>query len=168
MRAETLENWLDTAGSGPESLLRHRFLEPPYGYVIGVALWPIYISLLSVWGLLLFGLPSTVGTLGGLVLGVGGVVATSVGSALVMGATARNTPYERIRRQFAFLFLSLLLAGPLFGLYFRWPTVAYSDELGLSVFAAHEVSKIVFLGPAIGFSFVTFSLVVLAYRSFLE
>jgi len=168
MRTETLESWLDTGGSGSKSLLRHRFLKPPYGYVLGVALWPIYISILSVWGLLLFGLPSTVGTLGGLTVGIGGIVVTSLSSALVMGATAWNTPHERIRRQFTLLSLSLLLAVPLFGLYRNWPTIPYGYELGLSVFAAHELSKIVLLGPAIGFGFVTFPLVVLVYRSLLE
>jgi len=85
-----------------------------------------------------------------------------------MGATAWNTPDERIRRQFALLSLSLLLAVPLFGLYRNWPTIPYRYELGLSVFAAHELSKIVLLGPAIGFAFVTFPLVVLVYRSLLE
>jgi len=168
MRAEPLGTWLDPAGSGSASLLRHRFLEPPYGYLIGVVLWPIYISLLSVWGLLLFGLPSTVGTLGGLVVGIGGVMVTSLSSALVMSVTAWNTPDERVRRQFALLVPSVLLAVPLFDLYFRWSMIPYSDELGLSTFVAHEVSKIVLLGPAIGFAFVVFPLVVLVYRSLLE
>ena len=165
MRAETLEKWVDTTDSRLESLLHHRFLEPPYGYVMGVVLWPVFISILSVWGMLQFGLPSTVVTLGGLVVGVGCFVVTSMSSALVMGVTAWNTSYERVRRQSALLFLSLLLAVPLFGLYFHWPSIPYSDELGLSAFAAHELSKIVFLGPAIGFAFVLSPLVVLVHRS---
>lgn len=168
MKAETLERWVGTSNSGLESLLHHRFLEPPYGYVIGVVLWPVFLSILSVWGVLQFGLPSTVVTLGGLVVGVGGVVMTSMSSALVMGVTAWNAPYERVRRQSTLLFLSLLLAVPLFGLYFRWPSIPYRHELGLSAFAAHELSKIVFLGPAIGFAFVIFPLVVLIHRSRLK
>ncbi|WP_135853723.1 hypothetical protein [Halorussus salinus] len=168
MRAETLGEWVDTSRSGLESLLRHRLLEPPYGYLIGVVLWPSYISLLSVWALLLSGLPSTVGTLGGLILGIGGFVVASLGSALVMGITAWNTPDERVRRQFALLVPWLLITVPLFGLYFRRPMIPYGDELGLSVFVAHELLKIVFLGPAIGFAFVASPLVVLGYRSRLE
>jgi len=167
MGAETLEKQVDASGSGPESLLHPPSLGPPYGYVLGVVLWPVFLSLLSVWAVLLqSGLPSTVDTVGGLVVGVGGFVVTSLSSALVMSATAWNTPYERIRRQFTFLFLSLVLAVLLFGLYSTWQMVPYWHELGLSAFVAHEVSKIVFLGPAIGFTFVIFPLAMLAHRSF--
>ncbi|MFC4551439.1 MULTISPECIES: hypothetical protein [Halorussus] len=168
MRTETFDKWVDTSGSGLESLLRHRLLKPPYGYVIGVVLWPVFISIISVWAALQSSLPSTVVTVGGLVVGVGSFVVISTSSALVMGVTAWNTPYERIPRQFALLFLSFLLAVPLFGLYLNWPTIPYRYELGLSAFVAHELSKIVFLGPAIGFAFVISPLGVLVHRFHLE
>lgn len=169
MEVKTLEKWADVPGSGPESLRRHRCLEPPYGYVIGVVLWPVFISLISVWAVLLqSGLPSIVDTVGGFVIGVGGFVVTSTISALLMGVTAWNTPDERIRRQFVFLFLSLLLAVLLFGLYLNWPMIPYSYELGLSTFVAHELSKIAFLGPAVGFAFVIFPLAALAHRTHLK
>jgi len=169
MEVKALEKWSDAAGSGPRSLLQHRFLKPPYGYVTGVILWPVFLSLISVWAMLLqSGLPAIVDTAGGLVIGVGGFVVTSITSALVMGITARNTPYERIRRQFGLLLLALPLAVVLFGLYLQWPTIPYDHELGLSVFAAHELSKIVFLGPTIGFAFVIFPLAVLAHRIHLK
>lgn len=166
MRAKTPEKRVATSGSGPESLLRHPFLKPPYGYVIGVVLWPVFLSLVSVWAALQSGLPSPVVTVGGLMVGVGGFVVASTSSALVMAVTAWNTPYERIRRQFALLVLSLLLAVLLAGLYHNHPTFLYRRELGLSVFVAHELSKIVFLGPAIGFGFALFPLVVLVRRSY--
>jgi len=166
MRTRTLEKWVDTSGSGPESLLQYRFLKTPYGYVIGIVLWPVFISIMSVWGLLLqFGPPSIVVTVGGLVVGIGSFVVASMSSALVMSATAWNTPDRRVRRQFALLFPSLLLAVPLFGLYLNWPMIPYRYELGLSVFVANELSKIVFLGPAIGFAFVISPLAVLVHRS---
>jgi len=168
MRAKTLKRWAGTSGSGLESLLQHQFLKPPYGYVIGIVLWPVFISIFSIWAVLQSGLPSTVVTIGGLVIGVGSFVIASMGSALVMGVTAWNTPDERIQRQSALLFLSLLLSIPLFSLYANWPMIPYRHELGLSAFAAHELSKIVFLGPAIGFAFIISPLVVLVYRSRLK
>lgn len=165
MGAETPGKQLGIPVAGPDSPHGHRLLKSPYGYVIGVALWPVFLSLLSVWAVLLqSGLPSPVATVGGLVVGVGGFVVASIGSAVVMGVTAWNTPDERHRRQFAFLFLSLLLAVLLFGLYLQWPTIPYRFELGVSAFVAHEVSKIAFLGPAIGLSFVIVPLGVLVYR----
>ncbi|MFD1634307.1 hypothetical protein ACOZ4L_01085 [Haloplanus ruber] len=165
MGASTRENGGDVADSGLTFLRRWWVLTPPYGYVIGILLWPVLLSLASVWAVLLqSGLPALVDTLGGLVVGVGGFVSISVSSALSMGGTAWNTPDERIRRQFAALSLALPLAGLLFGLYRNWPLLPFRDELGVTVFVAHELSKIVFLGPAIGFAFVTVPLGVLAYR----
>lgn len=169
MGAERLEKWVDARGSGSGALPQYRFLEPPYGYVIGILLWPVFLSILSVWAVLLqSGLPSSVATIGGLVVGVGGGVLTSMSSGLVMGITAWNTPAERLRRQFASLSLSLPLAVLLFGLYRTWPTIPGRDKLGVSAFAAHELSKIVFLGPAVGFAFVVVPLVVLVHRSVLK
>jgi len=165
MEVKSLEGWVGTAGSGPETRLQHRFLKPPYGYILGIVLWPLFLLSLSVWAVLLqAGLPSFAVTAGGLVVGVGGALLTILSSALVLSITAWNTPYERLRRQFAPLFLSLLLGGLLFGVYLAWPMFPYSDELGLSVFVAHELSKIVFAGPAIGCVFMLFPLMVLASR----
>ncbi|UPW00764.1 hypothetical protein M0R88_01355 [Halorussus gelatinilyticus] len=165
MQSEKLETWADTSDSELEGLLLSRFLEPPYGYVTGIVLWPAFFSLVSVWGVLLqSGLPSIVVTVGGLAVGIGGFVVTSMSSAFVMGATAWNTPYERIRRQSALLFPSLLLAALLFGLYLDWPTIPYGYELGLSAFVAHELSRIVLLGPSIGLAFVFFPLAVFVFR----
>lgn len=169
MGAERLEKWVDTSGSGPEALLHHRFLKPPYGYAIGVLLWPVFISITSLWVVLLqSNPPSIVSTVGGLIIVGGGFMITSISSALVMGATAWNTPDERIRRQFTLFCLSLILAVLLFGLHLNPSLISYRSALGLSAFAAYELSKIVFLGPAIGFAFVIFSLVVLVYRSHLK
>lgn len=169
MRIELLESWINTLDAGLESLLHHPFAKPPYGYVIGVVLWPLYISTLSVWAILLqFNLPSTIVTLGVLIIGIGGFVTTTMSSILITGATAWNTPYERIRRQFALLVLPLLLAVPLFSVYQNWQMEPYGYELGLSTFAAHELSKIVFLGPATGCAFLLSPLVVFLYRIFLK
>lgn len=169
MNVKAPEQWVGTAGPGPETRLHHRFLEPPCGYVLGIALWPIFLSSLSVWAVLLqAGLPSIVVTVGSLVVVGGGSLLTILSSALVLSTTAWNTPYERLRRQFALLFLSLLLAVLLFGVYLTWPMFPYGDELGLSVFVAHELSKIVFAGPAIGFMFALFPLMVFASRYRLE
>jgi len=165
MEVKALEKWVGTAGPGPEKRLHHRFLKPPYGYILGIILWPIFISGLSVWAVLLqAGLPSIAVTIGGLVVVVGGSLLTILSSALVLSITAWNSPHERLRRQFAVLFLSILLAVLLFGVYFSWPTFPYGDELELSVFVAHELSKILFAGPAIGFTFMLFPLMVLVSR----
>jgi hypothetical protein len=84
MEVKTLEKWGDALGSGQGSLLHNRFLKPPYGYVIGFVLWPVFISSLSMWAVLLqSGLPSIVGTVGGLVIGVGGFVVTSIASGFL-------------------------------------------------------------------------------------
>lgn len=165
MGTETLEKWVGASSSGSDSLRYHRFLNPPVGYVIGVVLWPVFLSFMSVWAVLVqTGLPSPVVTIGGIVLGIGGFVVTSISSALVMGVTAWNTPDDRLRRQIVFLCLSFFLAGLLFGLYLQWPTIPFKGELGVSTFVAHEVSKVALLGPAIGFTFVVFPLMVLVHR----
>lgn len=169
MEVDALEKWMDTAGPGPETELHHKFLKPPYGYVIGVVLWPVFLSIISVWVVLWQSglpsvLPSVVATVIGLVVVVGGSLLTILGSALVLSITAWNTPYERLRRQSVLLFLSLLLAVLLFGVYLTWPMFPYWSELGLSVFGAHELSRIVFAGPAIGFTFMLFPLMVFASR----
>ena len=165
MNVKALGQWIGAAGPRPEIRLHHRFLKPPYGYVVGIVLWPIFLSSLSAWAVLLQAdLPSIAVTVGSLVVVGGGSLLTILGSAFVLSITAWNTPYERLRHQFALLFLSLFLAVLLFGMYLTWPIFPYGDELGLSVFVAHELSKIVFAGPAIGFMFVFFPLMVFASR----
>ena len=163
------EKGVHISGPGLESLLQHRFLNPPYGYVIGVAVWPVFLSILSGWNVVLqSSSPSFVGAIAGLVIVGGGFVLTIVGSALVLGVTGWNASQDRIRQQIAFLVLSLLLSALLFGLYLSWPTIPYRSELGLSLFVAHELSKIVFLGPATGFAFMLFSLLMLVDRQYRE
>lgn len=165
MEVKALKRWVGTAGPSPEKRLRHRFLKPPYGYVLGIIIWPIFISILSVWNALLqTGPPSIVVTVGGLVVVVGGSLLTILSSALVLSITAWNSPHESLRRQFSFLFSSLLLAVSLFGVYLTWPMFPYGDDLELGVFVAHELSKILFAGPAIGLTFMLFPLVVLVSR----
>ncbi|WP_135830329.1 hypothetical protein [Halorussus halobius] len=168
MAVEALERWVGTAGPEPEPRLHHRFLEPPYGYVLGISIWPLFLLSLSAWAVLLQAdLPSVAVTVGSLVV-VGGSLLAILSSALVLSITAWNTPYERLRRQFVPLVLSLGLAVLLFGAYLTWPTFPYGDELGVSIFVAHELSKVVFVGPAIGFSFALFPLMIFASRYRLE
>jgi hypothetical protein len=173
MRVETADIWATPSGSGPKSLLQHRFLTPPYGYVIGVALWPVFVSIISVWVVLWQSglpsvLPAVVATVLGLVVVVGGFVVTSMSSALVLGITAWNTPSGQIRRQVVLVASSLLVSVLLFGLYLTWPTIPFRFELGLSAFVAHELSKILFLGPATGLAFMLVPLAVLGYRSWCD
>lgn len=167
MNAETLSKWTGISVSGPGPLLRHRFLKPPYGYVLGFVLWPLNLLFYSVSGvLLLSSRPSPVATVGSYVF-IGAFALVSISSALVMAATAWNTPYERIRRQSRVLLVALLLAVPFLGLFEMWSILPYGRELvGLTL--AHELSRFVFLGPAIGFAFVVFPLMVLGYRYTLE
>ncbi|MFD1640294.1 hypothetical protein [Halohasta litorea] len=146
-----------------EPLLQHRFLTPPYGYVLGVLLWPVFDVLISVWfGLSQSGLLSIPDPIGGLVV-LGGFVGTSVSSALVMGLTAWNTPDEHRRRYFALLLLCLLFGILLFRLHTTFTTIL-RFELGVSLFASHELSKIVFRGPALGLVSAFYALVVLSFR----
>lgn len=167
MISEARDKWANTLDSEP--LLDHWVLKPPYGYMVGVLIWPVFFTVLSVWGTLLQSdPPSVVVTVGGLAVGVGCFVVTSMGSALVLGVTAWNIPQEHIRQQFVLLVLSLLFAALLFGLYLNWSMIPYRYELGLSAFMAHELSKIVLLGPAIGFAFMISPVVVLAHRTHLR
>lgn len=73
-----------TFGSGPQSPRRPRFLRPSARYVIGVDLWRPFHRFFPYGRLLQSDLPPIVGTVGGLVVGVGCFVVTSVSSALVM------------------------------------------------------------------------------------
>lgn len=164
MVLEIFKKEVDIPNSGLKSLLQHRFLTPPYGYVIGILLWPANISLLSVgYALSLSNLPPLIVTVGGVAV-EGAFVMTSVVSALVMGITAWNTPDERIQRHVILLCLCLLPAALLFGLQHEFPT-PLRFELGLGLSASNELSKIVFRGPALGFTSVVYSLVVLVFRS---
>lgn len=163
MVLEPFKKEVDIPGPRLEPLLQHRFLTPPYGYVLGVLLWPVFQVILSVsLGLSQSGLPSLVAIVDGVVV-VGGFVGTSVGSALVMGITAWNTPDEDIRRYVALLCLCLLLGVLSFSLYDELPTT-YGSELGLSLFASYELLKILFRGPALGLASAFYSLMVLGFR----
>jgi len=169
MMSNPLNKWVSTSDplSVPDVLLNHQLCKYPYGYIIGVVLWPVFFLAGSIWIWLSFFLfNADVGLIfvvGGFVT-VGAFVTTTLSSAIVMSVTAWNTPKERISRELALLFASLLLAVLLFGLYLSNPTFPYRFELGLSAFVAHELSKIVFLGPATGFAFVSFPLAILVYR----
>ncbi|MEA1932635.1 MAG: hypothetical protein U9O06_13960 [Euryarchaeota archaeon] len=163
MVLELLKREVDIPGSGLEPLFQHRFLTPPYGYVIGILLWPANISLLTVgYALSLSDLPSPVVTVGGVAV-QGAFVMTSMISAVVMGLTAWNTPDERIQRHFVLLCLCLLLAALFFRLQHEFPT-PLRFELGLGLSASNELSKIVFRGPALGFTSVVYALIVLSFR----
>ena len=165
MELKKFESWIGTAGPGPGTRLHHEFLTPPCGYVLGIIVWPVFLSSLSVWAALYqVGLPSVAVTVGGLVVVGGGSLLTILSSALVLSITAWNTPYERLRRQSALLLLSPLVAVLLYGVYRTWPLFPHANEFGLSLFVAHELSKIVFVGPAIGFAFLLFPLMVFASR----
>lgn len=164
MFTETLEPQVADISSRFRSWRDHPLLRPPFGYIIGFALWPLNLLFLSVvmGGLLLSDLPSIVTTLSGYLF-IGGFVLASMSSALVMGLTAWNTHRDHIRRQIAFLCPSLLLAAPTFVLYTEGTTL-YRQELGVSSMIANELARITFLGPAIGFTFLLFALAVFVYR----
>lgn len=166
MGAKPRERQVGLSPPGADSPRWHRLLKPPYGYAVGVGLWPVFLSILAVWAVLLqSGLPPIVATVGGAVVGIGGFVMTSVGSTLVMAVTAWNTPSERIHRDLALLVLFLPLAGLLVSLYLNGSAARLGFETEMSAFVAHELSKIVVLGPAIGFAYITVPLGVLVYRS---
>lgn len=167
---EKLQNLTVISNSGTTGSAHRWFLKPPYGYVIGVLLWLINLSIFSVWSVFSLSYDSSVIITAGSLVFFAVFVTASVSSALVMGITAWNTPHERIRRQSGVLLVSLLLAVPFFCLFDRWPTLPYARELvGLvGDTIAHELFRLVFLGPAIGFAFVIFPLVVLGYRYALE
>jgi hypothetical protein len=153
MELDTLETW-SSSKSGSSSIPRHWLLTPPYGYVLGVGLWPVFAVLVSLWTVLIqAGIPSVAVTTGGLIVVFGGFIATFLSSATVLCLTAWNVSSTRLRQQFVLASVFLGLAVLLFSLFGNWPTIPYRMELGLSAFAAHELSKIVFAGPALGCTF---------------
>ena len=172
MEAEALDKWIAPRRSLRDSLLLHRFLEPPYGYAIGIGVWSVYLTLwygtvfaAEILGLVPFSLSVTVA--------VGGLLATSVVSALAMCITAWRAPYARIRSHSLAIAVFFLFALPLVSVYFGSPPLLPSpsaaiEPLGLDVFVEHALITTGLLGPAIGFAFLAFALLVLAFRSRLE
>jgi len=164
MVSEAFKKEVDIPGPRLVPLGQHRFLTPPYGYVLGVILWPVFQLIISVWFVLSqSGLPSLVATVEEFVV-LGGFLGASVGSALVMGIAAWNTPDERRQRYFTLLCLCLLPGVLFFSLYNNSSTT-YGFELGLSFLASDELTKILFRGPALGLVSAFYALVVLSFRS---
>ena len=168
MEAEALDKWIDPRRPRLGSLLLHRFLKPPYGYAIGIGVWPVYLALwygtvfaAEILGLVPFSLS--------VIVAVGGLLVTSVVSVLAMCLTAWRTPYARIRGHSLGISLFLLFAPPLAYVYFGSPPLLPSpysaiEPLGLDVFVEHALITTGLLGPAIGFAFLFFALLVLAFR----
>ncbi|NHN58947.1 MULTISPECIES: hypothetical protein [Halorussus] len=172
MEAEALDKWIDRRRPPLDSLLLHRFLKPPHGYAIGIGVWPVYLAF---W----YGTVFAAEILGpvpfslSVIAAVGGLLATSVVSALAVCITAWRTPYARIRGHSLGISVFLLFALPLAYVYFGSPPLLpgpYSaiEPLGLNVFVEHALITTGLLGPAIGFAFLFFALLVLAFRWRLE
>lgn len=168
MEAETLDTWLVPCSSLLDSLLSHPLLEPPYGYAIGIGVWPAYLAL---WYATVF----TAELLGAVpfslsvVVGAGGLLVTSVGSVLAMCITAWRTPYARLRRQSPGIFVTFLFGLLTASVYFGSPPLLPSPysviaPLGLDAFGEHALVTTGLLGPAIGLAFLAFALFVLAVR----
>lgn len=172
MQADALNTWIDSRGPDGSPLLLRRLLSPPYGYVLGIALWPGYLAVLyaslfvtEILELLPFAVSA--------VVFLSGLLVTSALSILVMGSTAWRVSTDRIRDQFFRTAVLLLLAPALFVVY----TVSISGlpspyaviaPLGLDAFVDHAIITTVLLGPVVGFALLVFPLVVLVYRSRLE
>lgn len=168
MEAEVLDKWIDLSRPDLDSLLLHRFLEPPHGYAIGIGIWPVY---LAIWYGTVF-LAETPGLLPfavSIIVAIGGLLVTSAVSALAMCITAWRVPYTRIRGHSVRVIVFLLFAPTLFFVYFSPQPIFPSpylavEPLGLDVFVEHALITTGLLGPMIGFAFLSFSLCVLAFR----
>jgi|GEM_PF-6234570 len=169
MAADVPDTWSDTSVPVSDAVLSHWALESPAGYVLGIAVWSVY---LAAWygtvyaaetlGLVPFDL-STAVFLGGLVVTSG----VSVGAVCL---TAWNVPASRFRAHFVRLSLVALLAPVLCIVYFRPLSVVPSpymviEPLGLDVFVEHALLTTGVLGPAVGCAVLVFALLVLAFRS---
>lgn len=172
MESKALENWIDLRRPALESLLLHRFLKPPYGYAIGIGAWPVYLAL---WYGTVYA--ADVMALGPFSLSIFGAVAgllvTSIVSAFAMALTAWRPPYRRIRRHTLGVSVFLLFAPALFVVYsgatpFVPSPSSAIEPLGLDVFVEHALITTGVLGPAIGFAFLFFAVLVLAFRYRLE
>jgi len=166
MAVNPVSTQTEMSDSGSNSSFWHPVFHSPYGYVIGILLWPLNLFIFSVWGVLSlsYELSPFITVERYLFLGV--FVSVSVTSALVMCVTASNTSYDRIQHQSAFLLAALLLAVPFLGLFDTWPAVPYAPEMvGLvGDTIANELFRFLFLGPAVGLAFLIVPLVVLGYR----
>jgi hypothetical protein len=87
MASDALDNWICSRVPGLTSLLAHRFLKSPYGYALGITAWPVY---LAIWYGTVFAsenlavIPFNVSV----IVALGGLLVTSVVSALVMCISA--------------------------------------------------------------------------------
>ncbi|MFC7073151.1 hypothetical protein ACFQJ7_12185 [Halovenus rubra] len=160
MEREIPEKWVGNPGPPSGALIQNQILKPPYGYVIGIIIWPIFLSIISVS--IAMSLQIGFFLITSLIVVVGGPL-TIISSACVLSITAWNTPDKQIQQYVAVLTALFFLSVPLFYLWATTGTVFLQDR-GLSAFAAHELIRIVFLGPAIGFVFVVFSLMIFASR----
>ena len=172
MGEEALDTWSGSNTPVPDSLLLHWVLEPPYGYVLGIALWAAYLAVWysTVYAAEILGLiPFSVSV----VVAVGGLLVTSVVSASAICVTAWKVPYTRLREHFVRVSLFALLAPALLVVYFRpSPAVpslnAAIEPLGLGVFVEHALLTTGVVGPALGCAFLLFALLVLVFRYRLE
>lgn len=162
MITETLDKLTDSHGPDFESLPFQQFLRPPYGYVIGVVVWSVYLAtwytavyVTEIRGLLPFRFS--------VVVALGGLLVTAVISAVAMSITAWRVPRGRIRGHFARVSLAILVVPILFFVYFV-SDLSSVDSSGLSVFTEHALLTTGLVGPMIGFAFLLFSLLVLGFR----
>ena len=170
MAAKPVSTQTDVSDSGSDSSFCHPIFHSPYGYVIGILLWPLNLFIFSVWGVVSLSYELSPFSTVGRYLFIGVFVTVSITSALIMGITASNTSYDRIQHQSAFLLVALLLSVPFLGLFDTWPAVPYAPEIvdlvGDTI--ANELFRFIFLGPAVGFAFLIVPLVVLGYRYTIE
>lgn len=169
MEAGALDKVTGPRGPLKNSLLLHRFLEPPYGYVVGIGVWPVYLVLwygtvfaAEILGLVPFSLS--------VIVAVAGLLVTSAVSALAMCVTAWRVSTARIREQSLVSSVFLLFALTLGYVYFGSPPLLPSphaaiEPLGLDVFLEHALVTTGVLGLALGFAFSVFALLVFAFRS---
>lgn len=100
---------------------------------------------------------------------VDGLLVTSVVSVLAICVSAQRTPYARLRGHALGVLLFLLFPALGFLTYLRPPSALPSpysatEPLGLSIFLEHALITTGLLGSTIGFSFLTFALLVVALR----
>lgn len=168
MEAAALHKWTDIDRPALESLLIHRLLKPPSGYAIGIGVWTVYLAFWygTVFAAeFLYLVPFWLSV----VVAVGGLLVTSIVSALAMCITAWRLPYPRIRGHTVGVAAFLLFAPALFVVYFGSSPFLPSPysaiaPLGLDVPVEHALLTAGLLGPAIGFAFLVFALLVLAFR----
>lgn len=168
MEAAALDEWLDVRRPALEAVLLHPLLTPPHGYAIGIGVWMAYLAL---WYSSVFAaetlefVPFSLSV----VVALGGLLVTTLLSAVAMSITAWRPRYRRIRGHALGLVVFLLAVPALFVFYFRAPPLlprpsAAIEPLGLDVFVEHAVLTTGLLGPMIGSGFLSFALLVLVLR----